>query len=298
MRKKIMIAAFVLSIVAVSCSNDNETTPTPDPIATKLLTSVTDNFTPPHVYSTIAYNADLSFKSYTDYERGKKAEEPLVTTLKYDNGKPVAILTGIKTDGSDATTLYELQSNPAGQIVKVIQKKDAFSNMKYDTLLYNEAGDLTEIRHYGENGIDDTEWLTGIEKFTWENKNLVKVEEEFWQLGVLLSQNYVTNYTYDKKINPFRNIPQIVSLYSQMQNGTSLYNKSYYYSYLSQNNPLVLEVTASVWQNGTGMVSSTETQSNLYTYSEDGYPIDLHYQIKPMGSTNSSEIKIQKFLYN
>lgn len=292
-----MIAACTLSIVAVSCTNDNETTPAPDPDGAKFLTTITDSITAANAYSTIVYNPDMSFKSYIDYPEGSKTGQVLVTTLQYSNSKPIAILTGIKKAGTDATVLYELQSNTAGQIIKVIQKKDLQNDIKSDSLFYNDEKYLTQIRHYSKNDIDNTEWLTGIEKFTWDNKNLVKVEEEFWQLGVKSAQNYVTTYTYDDKINPYKTVPQIACLYSKMETGPYLYGKLPYYAYASQNNPLVIASTYYAFEPGTGMTGSTAKQANSYTYTKDDYPAYRHGEYTPMGSTNPAEVVTQKYSY-
>lgn len=297
MRKKIIIAACALSMIAVSCTNDNETTPTPDPTGTKFLTTISDSTMATNVYSAIAYHPDMSFKSYTDYPEGSKTGKALVTTLQYTNSKPVAILTGVRTDGTDATVLYELQSNAAGQVVKVIPKKELQSNMKCDSLFYDTKGYITAIHHYGENGIDNTAWLTGIEKFTWENKNLVKVEEEFWQLGVKSAQYYVTTYTYDDKINPHKTVPQIACLYSQMETGPYLNGKLPYYAYASQNNPLVIASVFYAFEPGTGITGTTTKQASTYTYTEDGYPVTCHYELAHMEGATPQIIK-QKYFYS
>ncbi|MFH6959027.1 hypothetical protein ACHRV1_16645 [Flavobacterium aquidurense] len=298
MRKKMMFAAFALSIVVVSCSNDNETTPTPDPTAeSKFLTTTIDNFSDTNVYSSITYNADMSFKNYTYYQKGSKAGTPIVTTLQYSNDVPTAIITGVRADGTDGTVLYELKSNTEGQVVKVIQKKNLQNNRISDSLFYNDKKYLTEIHHYNKTDIDDTERLTGIEKFTWDNQNLVKVEEEFWQLGVKLAQNYVTTYTYDDKVNPHKTMPKIACLYNQMASGPYLYGKLPYYAYLSQNNPLEIVNTYYSFEPGTGMTGSAAKQTYTYTYAEDDYPITQRYEYIPMGSTNPVEIVTLKYSY-
>lgn len=298
MRKKMMIAACALSIVIVSCSNGNEITPKPEPTGDKFLTTISDSITAANVYSSIVYNTDMSYKSYADYPEGSKTGKVLVTTLQYSNSKPIAILTGIRKAGTDAAVLYDLQSNATGQITKVILKKDLQNNIKFDSLFYNDEKYLTEIHHYSTNGIDNTEWLTGIEKFTWSNKNLVKVEEEFWQLGVKSAQNYVTTYTYDDKINPYKTIPQIACLYNKMQTGPYLYGKLPFYAYASQNNPLIITSTYYTFEPGRGITGSSAKQANTYTYTKDDYPAYRHYEYTPMGSPNPAETLTLKYSYS
>jgi|GEM_PF-2531021 len=299
MRKKMMIIACVLSIVAVSCSNDhnNENTIPPETTGTKYLTTISDSISAANLYNVIAYDNDMNFKSYTNFSGGSKSGNPFVTTLQYTNNKPTAILTGAKTDGSDATVLYELQNNTTGQIEKVVQKKNLLSNVKQDSLVYNKEGYITEIYHYGENGIDDVKWLTSIEKFTWENKNLVKVEEELWQLGVKLSQNYVTTYSYDEKINPHKTVPQIAALYSQMETGPYLYGKLPYYAFASQNNPLIITSTFYTFEPGTGMTGSSAKLTYKYTYTEDNYPLTRYYEYTATEGNDPVEIVTQKYSY-
>lgn len=189
----------------------------------------------------IDYNSDKTVSRHANVARSLNPNSSFVYYPKYEGGKLKTFY--FTNDVMDQTgrLIYEIEYT-GDHITKV--KNLSGTGIPYFNTIYNDKGQMIE-RHYF---MDQVSSVYIVAKYTWENNNIVSLEE------VVVPDKDTARevYKYDNKPNAFKSIG-IMMLYT-----------FYYDIYLSANNVIEKVQTASY--------GNTVTTYE-YTYSDNNYPL-------------------------
>ncbi|NIG54271.1 hypothetical protein [Chitinophaga sp. Cy-1792] len=156
----------------------------------------------PQGQTVISYNSDRTINKLVVLHKGENADYQEVIVPVYENGHIVKTLSGDDPGAAPADLNTTLEYNEAGKVTKIsyYRSNDVYA---WDSLAYNQSGQLTTRYLYTKQAGKNTWENSGYQTWTWENGNVTRQENFGKQPGyskfIALS---AISYRYDNKNNP------------------------------------------------------------------------------------------------
>jgi len=260
--------------VLSSCSNDVETAKPQEPVQEVLPKTI--SFQPKSTNekeklqtSTFVYNGNkIVSVSCVAYDKIMK------TVFTY-TGNFITKAEAFVDDELASTTNYVYSNDKLKESVLILPNVVLSSGFYVKTVYtHNSDGTISYkyFRHYEPNTPEDGK------KMSFKSGNLINVADE--NPGKV-DYSYVTEYKYDNKNNPLKNITglNLIILEGALYNGHDMPNGDFGINDFGLNN-ITEKTTSIISKNGT----STYVEKYYYTYDGNGYPLTK--------SSDESEYKV------
>ncbi|MBV7531510.1 hypothetical protein [Chitinophaga sp. sic0106] len=150
--------------------------------------------------TTVEYNADKSISRLVQVHKGESGDYNEVIKPVYDNGRLV------KTMASDGTSADEVNTsldyNPQGQVTRISYYRNEVV-YAYDSLVYNEAGQLTTRHQFTAQPSKGNFDNSGYQEFTWDAAGDIIRQDNYGKqpgFSKFLRLSSIS-YRYDNKVN-------------------------------------------------------------------------------------------------
>ncbi|WP_291906202.1 hypothetical protein [Chitinophaga sp. CB10] len=158
--------------------------------------------------TTVEYNADKTISRLVLVHKGESGDYNEVIKPVYENGRLVKTMA---SDGESADEVNTtLEYNPQGQVTKISYYRNE-AVYAYDSLAYNEAGQLT-IRHlYTLQASKGTFDNSGYQEYTWDNAGDIVRQDNYGKqpgFSKFLRLSSIS-YRYDNKVNSRQQHPEL-----------------------------------------------------------------------------------------
>ncbi|MFB6457333.1 hypothetical protein ACE38W_18815 [Chitinophaga sp. Hz27] len=201
----------------------------------------------------ISYNTDRTISKLTVLHKGESADYQEVIVPVYENGRIIKTLSGDNPAATPADLNTSMEYNEAGRVIK-ISYYHANAVYAWDSLAYNQAGQLSTRYMYTKQPAKNTFENSGYQAWTWENGNVIRQDNFGKQPGfskfIALS---AISYRYDNKNNP-------------QQQSDLIYLTDFRPAQFSANNVVAETLTS---MNSSRAVTNTF----VYTYNAGKFPV-------------------------
>lgn len=250
-----LLSLLGIMVLYASCSKDNGSNdPVPEPEVSLTISS----YLSPWDSTALEYNPDGTLRRFANISfDGLPPDTSLFIYPFYENGQMKRYNFTRDINDPIGKTTGVLAYNSAGQVVQIAHPEST-SGTAYDSLVYNNQGQLTAIYAFTSAAKADTT----VNFYTWEKNNLVKnVVTNAYIDGVTKKWATTTwTYRYEDKPSPYGSMaryayflgdPQYLSVNNKVEESFSTTNgfsgtTTYTYEYNSDNYPVSAVRTVSL----------------------------------------------------